>query len=53
LALTKQQVEAAPVTTTMAPRAVTSGLGNSSPEVTRDSTGNISGSKIPVPPSRR
>jgi sporulation protein YlmC with PRC-barrel domain len=53
LALTKQEVDAAPVTTTMAPRAVTSELGNSSPEVTRDSTGNVSGSKIPVPPSRR
>lgn len=53
LALTKQEVDAAPVTTTMAPRPVSSESGNTSPEVTRDSTGNISGTKIPVPPSRR
>jgi sporulation protein YlmC with PRC-barrel domain len=53
LALTKQEVEAAPVTATMAPRGVSSESGNSSPEITRDSTGNISGTKIPAPPSRR
>jgi sporulation protein YlmC with PRC-barrel domain len=53
LALTKQEVDAAPVTTTMAPRAVTSESGNTAPTISQDSTGNVSGSKIPVPPSRR
>jgi sporulation protein YlmC with PRC-barrel domain len=53
LALTKQQVETAPVTTTMAPRPVSSELGNTAPTVTQDSAGNISGTRIPVPPSRR
>lgn len=53
LALTKQEVEAAPVTTTMAPRAISSEPENNAPTITRDSTGNISGTKIPVAPSRR
>ncbi len=53
LALTKAQVEAAPVMTTQAPRPVPTQSGTSTPMIQQDSTGNISGSKIPVPSARR
>ena len=53
LAVTKAQVEAAPVMTTQAPRPVPTQSGTSTPMIRQDSAGNISGSRIPVPPARR
>ena len=52
-ALTKAQVEAAPVMTTQAPHPVPTGSGMDTPVIQQDSTGNISGTKIPVPSARR
>jgi sporulation protein YlmC with PRC-barrel domain len=53
LAVTKAQVEAAPVMTTQAPRPVPTQSGTSAPMIRQDSAGNISGTRIPVPPARR
>jgi uncharacterized protein YrrD len=53
LAVTKAQVEAAPVMTTQAPRPVPTQSDTSTPMIRQDSAGNISGSRIPVPPARR
>ena len=53
LAVTKAQVEAAPVMITQGPRPVPTESGTSTPMIQQDSTGNISGSRIPVPPARR
>ena len=53
LAVTKAQVEAAPVMTTQAPRPVPAQSGTSTPMIQQDSTGNISGTRIPVPSARR
>ena len=53
LAVTKAQVDAAPVMTTQAPRPVPTESGTSTPMIRQDSTGNISGTRIPVPPARR
>lgn len=53
LALSKSEVEAAPVTTTQAPRPIPSSSGSSAPMIRKDSTGNISGSRIPAPAARR
>ncbi len=53
LALSKAEVDAAPVMTTQAPRPVPTQSGSSTPMIREDSTGNISGTRIPVPQSRR
>jgi sporulation protein YlmC with PRC-barrel domain len=53
LAVTKAQVDAAPVMTTQAPRPAPTQSGTSTPMIQQDSTGNISGTRIPVPQSRR
>lgn len=53
IALSKAQVEAAPVTATMAPAPIAPKAGASNSEIRRDSTGNISGTKIPAPADRR
>jgi sporulation protein YlmC with PRC-barrel domain len=53
LAVTKAQVDAAPVMTTQAPRPVPTESGTGTPMIRQDSTGNISGTRIPVPPARR
>lgn len=53
LAVTKAQVEAAPVMTTQAPRPVPTQSGTSTPMIRQDSAGNISGTRIPAPPTRR
>lgn len=52
LALSKAEVDAAPVMAAPQPLATQSG-SSSTPAVTRDSAGNISGTRIPVPGSRR
>jgi sporulation protein YlmC with PRC-barrel domain len=53
VALTKAQVDEAPVTTTIAPAPIGPGPGNRNVEVRRDVTGNISGTKIPAPQDQR
>ncbi len=53
VAVTKAQVEQAPVTTTMAPAPIGPSPNNHNVEVKRDATGNISGTKIPAPQTRR
>ena len=53
LAFSKSEVEAAPVMTTQAPRPIPGGSGSSVPMIREDSTGNISGSRVPAPASRR
>ena len=53
LALSKAEVEAAPVMVTQAPRPVAAPSGSSTPMIRQDSTGNISGTRIPVPDTRR
>jgi sporulation protein YlmC with PRC-barrel domain len=53
VAVTKAQVEQAPVTTTMAPAPIPPGPNNHNVEVKRDATGNVSGTKIPAPQIRR
>lgn len=53
VALTKAQVEGAPVTATIAPAPIAPQTGNQNVEIRRDSTGNISGTKIPVPQDQR
>ena len=53
IALSKAEVEAAPVMVTQAPRPVAAPSGNGEPMISRDSAGNISGSRIPVPDTRR
>lgn len=53
LALSKSEVEAAPVMTTQAPRPIPGSAGSSIPMIRKDSTGNISGSRVPAPPARR
>jgi sporulation protein YlmC with PRC-barrel domain len=51
LSLSKAEVEAAPVM--IAPQPVASQSGGSTPMIRQDSAGNISGTRIPVPASRR
>jgi sporulation protein YlmC with PRC-barrel domain len=51
LALSKAAVDAAPVMT--APQHVATQSGSSTPTIRRDAAGNISGTRIPVPDSRR
>ncbi|MFZ3235922.1 MAG: PRC-barrel domain-containing protein [Stellaceae bacterium] len=53
IALSKTQVDAAPVTATIAPAPIPPKAGNNKVEVRRDSTGNISGTLIPAPADRR
>jgi sporulation protein YlmC with PRC-barrel domain len=53
IALSKAQVDAAPVTATIAPAPIPPKAGNSKVEVRRDSTGNISGTLIPAPADQR
>ncbi len=54
IALSKEQVDNAPVTTTLAPAPIPSSAANRGQVVLqRDSTGNISGTKIPAPQDRR
>lgn len=52
-AISKKEVDSAPVITTMAPMPVPNQSGSSTPMIREDSTGNISGTRIPVPQSRR
>jgi sporulation protein YlmC with PRC-barrel domain len=51
LALSKNEVDAAPVM--VAPQPVPTQSGSSTPMIRRDSAGNISGTRIPAPDSRR
>jgi PRC-barrel domain len=53
IALTKSQVEGAPVTATMAPAPIGPSPNNYNVEYRRDATGNLSGTKIPAPQDRR
>lgn len=54
IALSKEQVDSAPVTTTIAPAPIPSSAANRGQVVLqRDSAGNISGTKIPAPQDRR
>jgi sporulation protein YlmC with PRC-barrel domain len=53
VAVTKAQVDEAPVMATMAPAPIAPPAGNQNVEIRRDSAGNISGSKIPAPQDRR
>ena len=53
VAVTKAQVDGAPVMATMAPAPIAPPAGNQNVEIRRDSAGNISGSKIPAPQDRR
>jgi sporulation protein YlmC with PRC-barrel domain len=53
LALSKAEVEAAPVTVTQAPRPVPAEAGSTTPNIRQDSTGNISGSYTSAPAARR
>jgi sporulation protein YlmC with PRC-barrel domain len=53
LALSKSQVDSAPIITTMAPSPAPAQSGNGTPMISRDSAGNISGSRVPAPPTRR
>lgn len=53
LALSKAEVDGAPLMNTQAPRPVPTQSGSSTPMIREDSTGNISGTRIPVPQSRR
>jgi sporulation protein YlmC with PRC-barrel domain len=53
LALSKSEVEAAPIMVTQAPRPAPSPPGSTAPMIRQDSTGNVSGTRIPAPPSRR
>ena len=53
LAVSKTEVDAAPVTATKAPEAAPVQSGNSTPVIRQDSTGNTSGSSIPAPANRR
>ena len=52
VAVTKAQVDGAPVVATMAPAPI-GPPPNQNVEIRRDATGNISGSKIPAPQDRR
>ncbi len=54
IALSKEQVDSAPVTTSLAPAPIPSTAANRNQVVLqRDSAGNISGTKIPAPQDRR
>ena len=53
LAISKKEVDSAPVITTMAPMPAPTESGSTTPMIRQDSTGNISGTRIPVPPARR
>jgi sporulation protein YlmC with PRC-barrel domain len=53
LALSKSELDSAPIITTMAPTPTPSPSGNSPPMISRDSAGNLSGTRIPAPPERR
>jgi sporulation protein YlmC with PRC-barrel domain len=53
LALSKSQVNSAPVMTTLAPRPVPTQTDVSTPMINQGSTGNISGTRIPASPTRR
>lgn len=53
LALSKSEVDSAPIITTMAPTPIPSQSGNSPPMIRRDSAGNISGTRVPAPSARR
>ena len=53
VALSKAQVDGAPVTATIAPAPIAPQPNNQNVEVRRDSTGNISGTRIPAPQNQR
>jgi sporulation protein YlmC with PRC-barrel domain len=53
LALSRSEVDAAPIIATMAPTPIPAQSGNSPGMISRDSAGNISGSRIPAPAARR
>jgi sporulation protein YlmC with PRC-barrel domain len=53
LALTKSEVDSAPIIATMGPTPIPAQSDNGPPMIRRDSTGNISGSRIPAPAARR
>ncbi|MGH7117325.1 MAG: PRC-barrel domain-containing protein [Stellaceae bacterium] len=53
VALSKAQIESAPVTATMVPAPIAPKPGDNQMQIRRDSTGNISGSKIPAPANNR
>jgi sporulation protein YlmC with PRC-barrel domain len=53
VAMTKAQVEGAPLTATMAPAPIAPKGGNNQTQIRRDSAGNISGSWIPAPANSR
>ena len=53
VALSKAQVERAPVTATIAPAPIAPQPGNQNAEIRRDSIGNISGTRIPAPQDQR
>ena len=52
LPLSKSEVDSAPVMTTQAPRPAANQTDTSTPVIRQDSTGNISGSRIPAPAAR-
>jgi sporulation protein YlmC with PRC-barrel domain len=53
IALSKGQVEGAPLTATMAPAPIPPKSGNNQIQIRRDSAGNISGSRVPAPANSR
>jgi sporulation protein YlmC with PRC-barrel domain len=53
IAMTKAQVEGAPLTATMAPAPIAPKSGDNHPQIRRDSAGNISGSWVPAPANSR
>ncbi len=53
VALSKTQVDQAPVTATMAPAPIAPKPGNNQVQIRRDATGNISGSWVPAPANNR
>jgi sporulation protein YlmC with PRC-barrel domain len=53
VALSKAQVDGAPVTASIAAAPIASQPGNQNIEIRRDSTGNISGTRIPAPQDQR
>ncbi|HEY3908544.1 MAG TPA: PRC-barrel domain-containing protein [Stellaceae bacterium] len=53
VALSKAQVEGAPVTATMAPAPIAAKPGTGQVQIKRDSTGNISGTQVPAPANHR
>ncbi len=53
IALSKTQVEGAPVTATMARAPMAPKAGNNQTQIRRNSAENISGSKIPAPTNSR